>query len=153
MTIELWWIGKTNDKHLQPGIMDYQKRIKRFNPFEIREFSPAKGKRPEDQILSDEQQILRNLDDRDYLIILDEKGTLMDSIDFSSYLDRLLVQPVRRLIFLIGGAYGFGEVIRTRANAMLALSPLTFTHDMVRLIFLEQLYRSFTIKNNLPYHH
>lgn len=153
MTIELWWIGKTNDKHLRPGISDYQKRIQRFNRFEIREFAPAKGKRPQDQKIVDEQNIIKNLDDRDHLVLLDESGALMNSIKFSEYLDQLFFQPAKRIVFLIGGAYGFGDLLYRRANASISLSPLTFTHDMVRLIFLEQLYRAFTIRNNLPYHH
>ncbi|MCB0689982.1 MAG: 23S rRNA (pseudouridine(1915)-N(3))-methyltransferase RlmH, partial [Saprospiraceae bacterium] len=138
---------------LLPGIEDYINRIKRFHRFEIRELIPARAKRPEDQVLVDDQNILKNLDDRDYLILLDETGMQFTSVTFAQYLDQSLAISARRIVFAIGGAYGFGESVRKRAGAILSLSSFTFTHDMVRLIFLEQLYRAFTIKNNLPYHH
>lgn len=153
MTVELWWVGKTSTKYLEPGISQYIKRIKHFNRFEIKEFSAAKVKRKEDQAIVDDQNVFKNLDKKDYLILLDEIGTQMTSEDLSRYLDQLLSKSVRKIVFLIGGAYGFGDLIRKRADAILSLSTMTFTHDMVRLVFLEQLYRAFTIKNNLPYHH
>ncbi|MCL4111325.1 UNVERIFIED_CONTAM: hypothetical protein GTU68_034038 [Idotea baltica] len=153
MNIELWWLGKTNVKELQSGISDYTARIQRFNRFAIRELPTGRAKRPGDQILADEQIILKNLDARDYVILLDELGEQYTSKGFAKFVDKVLTQPARKIIFIIGSAYGFGEGLRTRSNHMVALSAMTFTHDMVRLIFLEQLYRSFSISNNLPYHH
>jgi len=153
MNIELWWLGKTNGKDLQSGLSDYTARIKRFNRFEIKELPPARSKRPADQVIADEQMILKNLDARDYVILLDELGEQYTSRGFAKFVDNVLTQPARKIIFLIGGAYGFGDALRTRSNHQIALSSMTFTHDMVRLIFLEQLYRAFSINNNLPYHH
>lgn len=153
MIIELWWLGKTNSKYLQSGLSDYTSRIKRFNPFDIKELPTGRAKRPADQQMADEQIILKNLDDRDYLILLDELGEEHTSVGFAKFVANVLTQPARKIVFVIGGAYGFGEVVRARSNHQIALSMMTFTHDMVRLIFLEQLYRAFSINNNLPYHH
>jgi 23S rRNA (pseudouridine1915-N3)-methyltransferase len=153
MTIELWWTGKTQGKYLNQGINDYVSRIRHFQRFEIREHAQVKAKRPEDQVIMEDQHLLKNLDQRDFLILLDEKGKQITSLDFAGYLDTLLVKPARKIIFAIGGAYGFGHTMRNRADYIMALSSMTFTHDIVRLVFLEQLYRAFSIKNNLPYHH
>ncbi|MBK8504845.1 MAG: 23S rRNA (pseudouridine(1915)-N(3))-methyltransferase RlmH [Saprospiraceae bacterium] len=153
MTIEFWWTGKTQAKYLNQGINDYVSRIQHFQRFEIREHAQAKARRPEDQVIMEDQQLQKNLDQRDFLILLDEKGKQMTSSGFAGYLDTLLTKPSRKIIFAIGGAYGFGDSMRNRADHLLALSSMTFTHDIVRLVFLEQLYRAFTIKNNLPYHH
>ncbi len=153
MDIELWWLGKTTQKYLQTGIIEYQKRIRYFQRFEIREFPSSKVKRPEDQVIVDDQNLLRQMNPGDLVILLDVKGEQFSSRDFARYLDQLLSRPARKIIFIIGGPYGFGDVMRKRADYLLSLSLMTFTHDLVRLIFLEQLYRAFTIKNNLPYHH
>lgn len=153
MILELWWVGKTSTRYLEPGITEYTKRIKHFNRFEIREFVAAKVKRTEDQAIVDDQNFLKNIEERDHVIILDETGVRMNSRGFSKYLDQILSLSSRKIIFIIGGSYGIGDALKSRANDVLSLSEFTFTHDMVRLIFLEQLYRAFTIRNNLPYHH
>lgn len=153
MNMELWWLGKTNLKYLQPGITDYLTRIQHFHRLDLREFTPVKVKRKEDQSIFDDQSLLKQIDVRDLVILLDESGEQMSSHHFARFLDSILSKPVRKIIFIIGGAYGFGDSMRQRGDHFLSLSSMTFTHDMVRLIFLEQLYRAFTIKNNLPYHH
>ena len=153
MNIELWWQGKTRDKYLQPGIDDYRKRISFYNRFDIKEFSASKVKHRDEQVINDDQSYLRQLDSRSLVVLLDEKGESMTSKDFSVFCEKILVQPVNKVVFVIGGAYGFGATMRARANYQVRLSSMTFTHDMVRLIFLEQLYRAFSIINNLPYHH
>jgi 23S rRNA (pseudouridine1915-N3)-methyltransferase len=96
--------------------------------------------------------LLNRLKNDDLLILLDEKGKQFDSVSFATYLDRQLQMPYRRLIFQVGGAYGFSDAVYQRANAKLALSKMTFSHQMVRLFFLEQLYRAMTILRNEPYH-
>jgi 23S rRNA (pseudouridine1915-N3)-methyltransferase len=153
MDLELWWLGKTNQKYLQTGIIEYQKRIRYFQRFEIREFPSSKVKRPEDQVIVDDQNLLRMMNPRDLVILLDEKGEQLSSQGFARYLDQLLCKPARKIIFIIGGPYGFGDAMRQRADHLLSISLMTFTHDLVRLIFLEQLYRALTINHNLPYHH
>lgn len=153
MQIELWWIGKTSDKYLSEGILDYQKRIRRFITFEIVEIKASNSKRTSEQVLHDEHRILDRLDSRDILVLLDEKGKQFNSPEFAAFIESALQWVGRKIIFVIGSAYGFSPGIRKRAQHQVSLSSMTFTHDMVRLIFLEQLYRAFTIRANLPYHH
>ncbi len=155
MKIHFWTIGKTNEKYLQEGIAIFTKRLGHYLPFEMNEWpdikqagklSPLKLKEKEGTM------ILQKIKSDDYLILLDEKGKQFTSEAFSEQLNRLLQLPQKRIIFLIGGAYGFSPDIYERANQKIALSSMTFSHQMVRLFFVEQLYRGMTILKNQPYH-
>ena len=99
------------------------------------------------------EEILKKLQSTDWLILLDENGKKYSSTQFSKHLEQLFIRSPKRLIFLIGGAYGFSDEIYARANEKLSLSNMTFSHQMIRLFFLEQFYRALTIQKNLPYHH
>lgn len=155
MKVLFWVIGKTSEAYLQDGIDQYCKRLGHYLPFEYETIPDVRnaGKRPPEQLKASESQlILDRLKPDDYVILLDEKGKAFSSLEFSRYLDRCLQLPQRRLIFLVGGAFGFDEKLYQRANARLSLSTMTFSHQMVRLFFLEQLYRAMTILRNEPYH-
>ncbi len=155
MKVELWMIGKTNKNYLQEGIREYEKRLRRYLPFSMEVIPDVKnaGKMSPAQLKEKEGQlILDRLKTEDLLILLDEKGKHFTSEDFAREMEKLLSQSHRRLIFLIGGAYGFSENVYQRAQKKLALSKMTFSHQMIRLFFLEQLYRAMTILKNEPYH-
>ncbi len=156
MKIELWGIGKTTEDYLKTGIQTYQNRLKHYLSFDI-EIIPNIKKRKNlnfEQIKTKEGElILEKLQKSDFLILLDDKGKSFTSEQFAKHIDKLMAQGHRRVIFLIGGAYGFSEAIYKRSNAKISLSAMTFSHQMVRLFFVEQLYRAFTILKNEPYHH
>jgi 23S rRNA (pseudouridine1915-N3)-methyltransferase len=155
MKIALWMIGKTNQKYLKEGMQEYEKRLKRYLPFSTEVIPDVKkaGKMSAEQLKRQEGQlILDRLKTDDLLILLDEKGKQYTSEEFAREMEKLLRQPHRRLIFQIGGAYGFSEEVYQRAQKKLALSKMTFSHQMIRLFFLEQLYRAMTILKNEPYH-
>lgn len=155
MKVECWLTGKTQDGYLVEGISVYEKRLRHYLPFEMSVLPDVKqaGKMSPDQQKTREGEIiLSRLKPEDFLILLDEKGRQFDSVGFSTWLENLLQQPWKRIIFQVGGAYGFSEEVYSRANAKLSLSSMTFSHQMVRLFFLEQLYRAMTIIRNEPYH-
>lgn len=155
MKVEFWVVGKTQETYLQTGIAHYQKRLTHYLPFQMiilpdikqsKNLSSAQLKEKEGQLVLDKIQ------NSDQLILLDENGKSFSSMDFASWIDKQLQGSARRLIFLVGGAYGFSEKVYQRANLKLSLSKMTFSHQMVRLFFLEQLYRGMTILRNEPYH-
>ena len=155
MKTELILTGKTTDKHLQAGIDDYVGRIGHYMPFAltvIPELKNTKSLSEDQQKTLEGEAILKLLQPSDTLVILDEKGREYRSVEFASWLAKRQ-QTVRRLVFLIGGPYGFSEAIYERANEKISLSKMTFSHQLVRLIFAEQLYRACTINKNEPYHH
>ena len=155
MKIEFCVVGKTNEAYLKDGLSVFEKRLSRYNPFEYVTLPDVKsaGKMSAIQLKEKEGQlILKRLQPEDKLILLDEKGKSYTSVQFAQYLEKLLQSNCRKLVFQVGGAYGFSEAVYQRANALLALSDMTFSHQMVRLFFLEQLYRAFTILRNEPYH-
>jgi 23S rRNA (pseudouridine1915-N3)-methyltransferase len=155
MKIICWFIGKTADAYLDEGIARYDKRLRHYLPFDMEIIPDVKGagKLSPDQLREREAElVLARLKPEDGLILLDEKGQSFGSVAFSQWLDQQLQQPYRRLIMLVGGAYGFAPEIYARSNAMLSLSKMTFSHQMVRLFLLEQLYRAMTILRNEPYH-
>jgi 23S rRNA (pseudouridine1915-N3)-methyltransferase len=153
MKTEIWWIGKTFQDFTSNGCKDYLKRIQKFTPIEIVEIADIKGQTDPKNIKSLEAgKILSRLKKEDYLILLDEKGKQYSSVEFSAMLQKKENQSVKKVVFLIGGAYGFDEKIYERANETLSLSRMTFSHQLIRLIFMEQLYRAYAILNNLPYH-
>lgn len=149
-------VGKTVDKHLSALITDYAARISHYLPFAIEtvpDIKNTKSLTPDQQKEREADAIERNLHDGDHLILLDEHGREFRSIEFAQYLEKSLHRSTRRIVFLIGGPYGFSERIYQRAQDKLSLSKLTFSHQMVRLFFTEQVYRAMTILRGEPYHH
>ena len=155
MKIVLVCLGATNNHYLQEGISNYIKRLKHYINFEIKEIIVSKNKKSSNKniIMNMESDlILSYLSQNDYVILLDEKGKIYNSKSFSKKIENFLLHSQKRLIFIVGGAFGFNDKLKTRANEMLSLSNMTFSHQIIRLFFLEQLYRCFTIINNHPYH-
>jgi 23S rRNA (pseudouridine1915-N3)-methyltransferase len=156
MKAELWVIGNTSFSYLKEGTGIYEKRLKHYLPFEyntIADIKNAKNLSKEQLKNKEGAQIIKKLDKGDFLILLDERGKEYTSVKFASYIDNLLQQSSKRLVFVIGGAYGFSQEVYDRANGKISLSKMTFSHQMVRLFVLEQLYRAMTILRNQPYHH
>jgi 23S rRNA (pseudouridine1915-N3)-methyltransferase len=148
-------VGKTVNKHFVAGIDDYAERISHYMPFEIvtiPELRNTKNLSEEQQKSAEGDLILRQIQASDTVVLLDEHGKEFRSIDYARWLTQKQ-QSARRLVFVIGGPYGFSEAVYARANEKLSLSKMTFSHQMVRLIFTEQLYRACTIIKGEPYHH
>lgn len=156
MKICLIVIGKSDEEYLQKGLGIFLKRIPHYIVFEMKIIADIKNSKN----LSEEQQkekegelILQQIISSDELILLDEHGLDASSIEFARFLEKRMLSGIKRLVFLIGGPYGFSENVYSRANGKISLSKMTFSHQMVRLIFVEQLYRAFTILKGEPYHH
>ena len=148
-------VGKTVNKHFQAGINDYVERIGHYMPFEvvtIAELKNTKNLTEQQQKQQEGELILRQLQASDTVVLLDEHGREYRSIDFARWLEQKQ-QTSRRLIFIIGGPYGFSNDVYARANEQLSLSKMTFSHQMIRLTFTEQVYRACTIIKGEPYHH
>ena len=148
-------VGKTTDKHFQAGISDYAERISHYMPFEIitiPELKNTKSLSEQQQKTMEGELIMKQLQPSDTVVLLDEHGKEMRSMEYASWLQRT-ANNARRLVFIIGGPYGFSPSVYERANDKISLSRMTFSHQMVRLIFTEQLYRACTIIKNEPYHH
>jgi len=156
MTIKLLCIGKTDNRELNQLIEVYYKRLQFYNKFEfeiIPDLKKTKNLEENQQKEREGELILAKLQNSDFMVLLDENGKEFSSEKFSAYLQKRLNSGLKQLIFVIGGPYGFSDAVYKRANAKLALSQMTFSHQMVRLFFTEQLYRAFTILKNEPYHH
>ncbi len=156
MTIKLLTIGKTDDHALQTLIDTYSNRLVHYNRFELEiipDLKNTKNLSVDQQKTSEGKLILDKLNPSDFVVLLDENGKQFSSEDFSGYIQKRLNSGMKQLIFIIGGPYGFSEEVYSRANGKLSLSKMTFSHQMVRLFFVEQLYRAFTILRNEPYHH
>lgn len=156
MKITLLVVGKTTTGYLSHGIDDYTSRLSHYVPFDIRFVQDARNTRNQSeaqQKLSEGRAILSSIDKGDYVVLLDELGREMTSVQFSEYVQKRMSSGIRRVVFVIGGPYGFSQEVYDRANEKLSLSKMTFSHEMVRVIFVEQLYRAFTILNHEPYHH
>ena len=156
MKIELWVIGKTKFVYLEEGIALYQKRLKHYIPFGIRvipDLKNTKHLKAHEIVEREGKLLLDQLPSTAQLILLDERGKQKDSLQFSQFLDQQMQQATKHLIFVIGGAYGFSEAVYQQAKLQLSLSKMTFSHQMIRLFFVEQLYRAMTILRNEPYHH
>ena len=148
-------VGKTVNKHFVAGIDDYAERITHYMPFEIvtiPELHNTKNLSEDQQKTAEGDLILRQIQPSDTVVLLDEHGKEFRSVDYARWLSQKQ-QTARRLVFVIGGPYGFSEAVYARANEKLSLSKMTFSHQMVRLIFTEQLYRACTIIKGEPYHH
>ena len=149
-------VGKTVDKSLIQMIEDYVKRLKFYTDFEMVVIPDLKNNKnmPFDvQKEKEGEMILRSLNDSDDVILMDEHGKEFSSVEFASYIQKKMTSGLKRLVFIIGGPYGFSPAVYARAGGKISLSRMTFSHQMVRLIFTEQLYRAFTILKNEPYHH
>ena len=154
MQIILLVVGKTTENWIESGIKEYQKRLKHYTKFEFKAIADIKaGKKNGDEIKRLEgEQILKFTDAADYLVLLDENGSQFSSRKFSNQLQKWMNASPKRLIFVIGGAFGFSDEVKSRANNLLSLSEMTFTHQMIRPFFTEQLYRAFTILKGEKYH-
>lgn len=156
MKITLLCIGKTDDKFIQEGIDKYIKRLKHYISFNLQVIPDIKNVKNLSEAQQKEKEgeyFLKNIQSGDFVILLDERGKEYRSVEFSSFLEKKMVASVQHMVFLIGGPYGFSEEIRARANSLISLSKMTFSHQMVRMFFVEQIYRGFTIMKNEPYHH
>lgn len=156
MKVCLTVIGKTDATYFTDAIKEYQNRLIHYIPFEMQVIPDIKNVKN----LSESQQkekegelILKTLQSGDYLVLLDEKGKDFTSMQFASYMEKKMNSVPKRLVFVIGGPYGFSESVYKAASEKISLSKMTFSHQMIRLIFIEQIYRAMTILNNEPYHH
>ena len=156
MKILLITVGKTDQQWLIDGISQYVDRLAHFCQFEMQVIPDIRNTRSMEvqvQKVREGEQILKLLQPSDDVYLLDDKGREMTSPDMARWLEKRMAQSTKRLVFIIGGPYGFSADVYDRVPGRLSLSKMTFSHQMVRLIFVEQLYRAFSILNNLPYHH
>lgn len=156
MQIKLIAIGKTDNKELELLIHEYVKRLSFYTKFELEIIPDIKNSKNLSESAQKEKEgelILKKVQQSDDLILLDERGKQYSSVGFSEYLQKKMNTGLKTLIFVIGGPYGFSDVVYQRANGKISLSSMTFSHQMVRLFFVEQIYRAHTILRNEPYHH
>ncbi|NJN33426.1 MAG: 23S rRNA (pseudouridine(1915)-N(3))-methyltransferase RlmH [Saprospiraceae bacterium] len=154
MKIELWQVGKTDFDYLKEGIILYEKRLKHYVSFDISTISDVKNAPLSiEQLKTKEgEQILSKLSKDDFLVLLDERGLEFSSRAFADFIATKQMVSTKKMVFQIGGAFGFSEAVYARANAKISLSKMTFSHQMIRLFFVEQLYRAFTILKGEKYH-
>lgn len=156
MKIVLLAIGKTDARYFAEGIEVYRKRLEHYIPFEIQlipDLKNTKSLSVDQQKEKEGELVLKALQGGDYVVLLDDKGKEYTSMKFAEYIEKKTHTVSKRLVFVIGGPYGFSQAVYDKANEKLTLSRMTFSHQMVRLVFVEQLYRAMTILNNEPYHH
>ncbi len=156
MKITLLCIGKTDDGFILSGMENYMKRLKHYIPFQMQvipDIKNAKNLTQEQQKQKEGELLLKNIQKLDFIVLLDERGKEYTSMQFSTFIEQKMVGSVNHLVFVIGGPYGFSEEVYQRANQQLSLSKMTFSHQMIRLFFVEQVYRAFTIMRGEPYHH
>jgi 23S rRNA (pseudouridine1915-N3)-methyltransferase len=156
MKITFLTVGKTEDVYLRDGIDKYVKRLKHYTKLELADLSELKNTKaltPDQQKAKEAEMILKRVSATDYLILLDENGAEQTSQQFAAYLEKKGINSTSSLVFVVGGPYGFDQSVYQRANDKLSLSRMTFSHQMIRLFFVEQLYRAFTIIKGEPYHH
>lgn len=156
MKFTLLVVGRTVEKHYITAIDDYVSRTKHFTQFDLEvipELKNTKSLSMEQQKEKEAEMILKALQPGDVVVLLDEHGKEFRSIEFADWIERKMHTVNKRLVFIIGGPYGFSPKVYAVAQEKISLSKMTFSHQMIRLIFVEQLYRAFTILNNNPYHH
>ena len=156
MKITFLTVGKTEEAWLKEGIDKYAKRLKHYTKLFIIEIDELKNTRsitPDQQKAKEAELIMKKILPLDHVILLDEKGMDLSSLQFAAYVEKKTLGSVANLVFVVGGPYGFDPSLYERANDKLSLSSMTFSHQMVRLFFVEQLYRAFTIIKGEPYHH
>jgi len=156
MKVILLSIGKTDDAVITQLIEEYKKRVNFYLSFDMNVIPDLKNRKnlsENEQKKEEGSMIQKILQPSDYIVLLDDKGKEYSSVEFARFMEKKMSSVTKRLVFVIGGPYGFSREIYDRANEQLSLSKLTFTHQMVRVVFAEQLYRAMTILNNEPYHH
>lgn len=156
MKTTLIQVGKTTSKDFQKIIDEYTDRLKHYTQFSVTtipELKNTKALSAEQQKQLEAEQILRQISDTDYVVLLDEHGKEFRSIELAAWIEKKQISGLKHLIYIIGGPYGFASSIYKRANEQLSLSKLTFSHQMIRILFTEQLYRAYTIINGEKYHH
>lgn len=156
MKILLLVIGKTDEDYLITGINKYVGRLGHYASFEMKELPDIRNRKTlseNQQKKAESFQLLQQLQPSDIVVLLDEGGKKYTSVEFSDMIGKFSAAGIKRLVFIVGGPYGFSQEVYDRADTKLSLSPMTFSHQMVRLIFVEQLYRAFTILKGEPYHH
>lgn len=156
MKLSLLVIGKTTDRHVQTLIDDYASRLSHYVPFSldvIPELRNTKALSEEQQKAQEAELIKKQLQAGDYVVLLDEHGAERRSVDFATWLQKRMNAGSRRIVFIVGGPYGFDSAIHSLANEEISLSQMTFSHQLIRVLFIEQLYRACTILRGEPYHH
>jgi len=156
LKIKLLVVGKTDDKRIQSLIDDYTNRLKHYIPFDLEVIPDIKNVKKlsmDQQKTKEGELILSKVSPSDRLILLDEKGKEFSSMNFSKYIQKHMNSGVKQVIFVVGGPYGFSKEVYSKAQGKISLSQMTFSHQMIRLFFVEQIYRAFTILKNEPYHH
>lgn len=156
MKTELLVVGKTTDKHFVASIEEYMKRVNRYIPFSIGVIPELKGTKnlSEGEQKEREADLIRKaLQPGDYVVLLDEHGKEFKSTEFAQWIQKRMAASPRRLVFIVGGPYGFAPSIHALGQEKISLSKMTFSHQMIRLLFVEQIYRAMTILNGEPYHH
>lgn len=156
MKITLLVIGKTDTNYFNDAIKEYQGRLIHYIPFEMQvipDIKNSKNLSTGQQKEKEGELILKHIQPGDYIVLLDERGKEYTSLKFAEYVEKKTHTVSKRLVFIIGGPYGFAQSVYDKANEKLTLSRMTFSHQMIRLIFIEQLYRAMTILHNEPYHH
>lgn len=156
MEILLLTVGKTTQTYVQKGIDEFTSRLRRYIGYRIESIPDVKNTKaltPDVQKTKEGEAILNHLSPSDYCILLDERGKEFSSVEFSVYLQKIMASGRKRAVFVVGGPYGFSPEVYARADSRISLSKMTFTHEMVRLFFTEQVYRAMTILRGEPYHH
>lgn len=156
MKIQLISIGKTDDKYLLEGIEIYAKRLKhyaQFNFVQIPDLKNVKNLSNAEQCVKEGEVILKNISAQDFVVLLDERGEMYSSVEFAGFFEKLAVQGRSQITFVIGGPFGFSKSVYDRADKKISLSKMTFSHQMIRLFFVEQIYRAHTIIKGESYHH
>ena len=156
MKVVLLVVGKTTDRHFEAGIAEYASRLSHYLQFSIEVIPELKSTRSMSQGEQKEREaimIAKALQPSDHVVLLDEHGTERTSMEFAAWMQRKMSMGLRRLVFVVGGPYGFADSVHMLAKEKVSVSRMTFSHQMIRLIFVEQVYRAMTILNNEPYHH
>jgi 23S rRNA (pseudouridine1915-N3)-methyltransferase len=156
MKVALLQTGKTSEKYIAEGVNIYSERISKYAPFEILtipDLRNTRGMSAGEQKSREGEKMLGFFRDDDYIVILDDKGKEYTTLEFSSFLEKTFMLPKKRIVFVAGGPWGISDDAMGRADVRLSLSKLTFSHQLVRLLFMEQLYRAFTVIRGEPYHH
>ena len=154
--ILLLTIGSTDKQYMREGIDDYVKRLSFYLPFEMKVIPDIKNRSSLSTELQKEKEgqlILNQISSGDFLVLLDERGSEFSSLGFSKWIEKKMIAATRQLVFVIGGPYGFSNTVYQRSDIKISMSKMTFSHQMARMIFVEQIYRAMTIIKNEPYHH
>lgn len=149
-------VGKTTDKRFEAITQEYIERIRHYIPFTVEvipELKNTKGLSQDEQKKREGELIQKNLQPGDYVVLLDEHGSERSSMDFASWIQKKMAAGPKRLVFIVGGPYGFSDAIHQKGNEEVSLSRMTLSHQMIRMFFVEQIYRAMTILNGEPYHH